>query len=30
VTTYRLEEANQALRSLKYEPVKGAKVLVID
>jgi propanol-preferring alcohol dehydrogenase len=30
VTRYRLEEANQALRSLKYEPVKGAKVLVID
>ena len=29
VTTYRLEDANQALRSLKCEPVRGAKVLVV-
>jgi propanol-preferring alcohol dehydrogenase len=29
-TTYRLEEANQALVALKRGTVKGAKVLVID
>jgi propanol-preferring alcohol dehydrogenase len=30
VQTYRLEEANRALRELKRGPVRGAKVLVID
>lgn len=30
VQTYRLAEANQALRDLKHSPVRGAKVLVID
>ena len=29
VTTYRLEDANRALRELKQGRVKGAKVLVI-
>ena len=28
VTVYPLEQANQALTSLKHEPVRGAKVLV--
>jgi len=30
VQTYRLEEANRALVELKREPVRGAKVLLID
>lgn len=30
VQTYRLEEANRALMELKHEPVRGAKVLLID
>jgi propanol-preferring alcohol dehydrogenase len=30
VTTYRLEQANRALRELARGPVKGAKVLVMD
>jgi propanol-preferring alcohol dehydrogenase len=30
VTTYRLEDANRALYELKYERVKGAKVLCIN
>ena len=30
VQTYKLEDANRALIELKYRPVKGAKVLVIN
>lgn len=30
VRTYRLEEANRALVELKFDPVRGAKVLVVD
>ena len=30
VQTYRLEEANRALTELKHDPVRGAKVLLID
>ncbi|MCH8263510.1 MAG: alcohol dehydrogenase, partial [Proteobacteria bacterium] len=29
VTSYKLEEANKALLELKYNTVKGAKVLLI-
>lgn len=30
VEIYRLEEANQALADLKYRPVRGARVLLVD
>ena len=30
VTTFPLEEANEALRQLKHQPVRGAKVLVME
>ena len=29
ITTYKLEQANTALMELKYNTVKGAKVLII-
>jgi propanol-preferring alcohol dehydrogenase len=30
VTTYRLEDANQALLELKHGPIRGAKVLMVN
>ena len=30
IQTYRLEEANQALSDLKHQPVRGAKVILVD